>query len=48
MVIVVAVAFAILNITILAIIFGVIGAFLLIRGLKKSFKVRRGIFGLGG
>ena len=46
-VILVAVVFAILNITILAIIFGIIGAFLLIRGLKKSFKVRRGIFGLG-
>jgi hypothetical protein len=45
--ILVAVVFAILNITILAIIFGVISAFLLIRGLKKSFKVRRGIFGLG-
>jgi hypothetical protein len=47
-VILVAVAFAILQITILAIIFGIIGAYLLIRGLKKSFKVRRGIFGLGG
>jgi hypothetical protein len=47
-VILIAVVFAILNITILAIVFGVIGAFLLIRGLKKSFKVRRGIFGLGG
>ncbi|MBO0935484.1 hypothetical protein J2I47_02880 [Fibrella sp. HMF5335] len=47
-VILVAVVFAILNITILAIIFGIIGAYLLIRGLKKSFKVRRGIFGLGG
>lgn len=44
----VAVAFAILHITVLAIVFGIIGAFLLIRGLKKSFKVRRGIFGLGG
>ena len=39
--ILVAVVFAILNITILAIIFGVISAFLLIRGMKKSFKVRR-------
>lgn len=47
-VILIAVVFAILGITILAIIFGVIGALLLIRGLKKSFKVRRGIFGLGG
>ncbi len=46
-VILVAVLFAILNITILAIIFGIIGAVLLVRGLKKSFKVRRGIFGLG-
>lgn len=40
-VILVAVVFAILNITILAIIFGVLGAFLLITGLKKSFKTRR-------
>lgn len=47
-VILVAVLFAILQITILAIIFGIIGAYLLIRGLKKSFKVRRGLFGLGG
>ncbi len=47
-VILVAVVFAILQITILAIIFGIIGAYLLIRGLKKSFKVRRGLFGLGG
>lgn len=47
-VIMVAVVFAILQITILAIIFGIIGAYLLIRGLKKSFKVRRGLFGLGG
>lgn len=37
----VAVAFAFLKITILAIIFGLLGAFLLIRGLKRSFKVRR-------
>ncbi|MBO0931356.1 hypothetical protein [Fibrella aquatilis] len=47
-VILVAVVFAILQITILAIIFGLIGAYLLVRGLKKSFKVRRGLFGLGG
>ena len=40
-VILVAVVFAILNITTLAIIFGLLGAFLLITGLKKSFKVRR-------
>ncbi|SOD92449.1 hypothetical protein [Spirosoma fluviale] len=40
-VILVAVVFAILGITILAIIFGVLGAFLMISGLKKSFKVRR-------
>ena len=40
-VVLVAVVFAILHITILAIIFGVVGAFLLITGLKKSFKVRR-------
>ncbi len=40
-VILVAVVFAILGITILAILFGVIGAYLLVRGLKKSFKVRR-------
>lgn len=40
-VILVAVVFAILNITILAIIFGVLGAFLLITGLKRSFKTRR-------
>lgn len=44
----VAVVFAILGITTLALVFGIIGAFLLIRGLKKSFKVRRGLFGLGG
>ena len=37
----VAVLFAILNITVLAIVFGIVGAFLLIRGLKKSFKVKR-------
>lgn len=41
LVILVAVVFAILHITILAIIFGVVGAFLLISGLKRSFKVRR-------
>ena len=43
-VVMIAVVFAILHITILAIIFGIIGAYLLIRGLKKSFKVRSGIF----
>ncbi|MBO0951492.1 hypothetical protein [Fibrella forsythiae] len=47
-IILIAVVFAILGITLLSIVFGVIGALLLIRGLKKSFKVRRGIFGLGG
>ena len=41
LVILVAVLFAILHITILAIIFGILGAFLLITGLKRSFKVRR-------
>ncbi|GAB3807736.1 hypothetical protein GCM10028819_45240 [Spirosoma humi] len=41
LVILVAVLFAILHITILAIIFGIVGAFLLISGLKRSFKVRR-------
>jgi hypothetical protein len=41
----VAVVFAIVGITVLAIVFGLIGAFLLVKGLKKSFKVRRGIFG---
>lgn len=40
-VILVAVVFALTNITILAIIFGILGAFLLITGLKKSMKVRR-------
>lgn len=40
-VIAVALLFAILNVTILAIIFGVLGAFLLITGLKRSMKVRR-------
>ncbi|MFD2570139.1 hypothetical protein ACFSUS_05795 [Spirosoma soli] len=40
-IILVAVLFAILHVTLLAIIFGIIGAFLLISGLKKSFKVRR-------
>ncbi len=40
-IILVAVLFAILHVTILAIIFGIVGAFLLISGLKKSFKVRR-------
>ncbi|MFD1143436.1 hypothetical protein ACFQ4C_20080 [Larkinella insperata] len=37
----VAIIFAILHISVLAIIFGLLGALLLIRGLKKSFKVRR-------
>ncbi|GAB3904017.1 hypothetical protein GCM10028803_33350 [Larkinella knui] len=37
----VAIVFAVLNISILAIIFGLLGAFLLIRGLKKTFRVRR-------
>lgn len=41
LVILVAVVFAILHITILAIIFGILGALLLMSGLKKSFKVRR-------
>ncbi len=41
LVILVAVVFAILNITILAVIFGILGAFLLITGLKRSFKVKR-------
>ncbi|WP_460976263.1 hypothetical protein [Spirosoma knui] len=40
-IILVAVLFAILHITLLAIIFGIVGAFLLISGLRKSFKVRR-------
>lgn len=40
-VILVAVLFAVLNLTTLAIIFGLIGAFLLVTGLKRSFKVRR-------
>ncbi len=40
-IILVAVVFAIFNVTILAIIFGLLGAFLLITGLKKSFKTRR-------
>ncbi|GAB3945322.1 hypothetical protein GCM10028805_14210 [Spirosoma harenae] len=40
-VILVAVVFAILGLTTLAIIFGLLGAFLLISGLKRSFKVRR-------
>lgn len=43
-IILVAVVFAILKITILAIIFGIIGAFVLLKGLKKSFKVRRPLF----
>lgn len=43
-VIAVALAFAVLKVTIMAIIFGLIGAYLLVRGLKKSFKVRRPIF----
>lgn len=37
----VAIVFAVLHISVLAIIFGLLGALLLIRGLKKSFKVRR-------
>ncbi|NEU69220.1 hypothetical protein [Spirosoma agri] len=37
----VAILFAILHVTILAIIFGIVGAFLMISGLKRSFKVRR-------
>jgi hypothetical protein len=41
LIILVAVLFAILHITILAIIFGILGAFLLITGLKRSFKVKR-------
>lgn len=41
LIILVAVVFAILHITILAIIFGILGAFLMISGLKKSFKVKR-------
>ena len=40
-VIVIAVVFAIAGVNILAIIFGLLGAFLLITGLKKSMKVRR-------
>ena len=40
-ILIVAVVFAILHVTILAIIFGIIGAFLMISGLKKSFKVKR-------
>ncbi|WP_338875126.1 hypothetical protein WBJ53_05845 [Spirosoma sp. SC4-14] len=40
-ILVVAVLFAILHITILAIIFGIIGALLMMSGLKKSFKVKR-------
>lgn len=43
-VILIAVAFALLKITILAVLFGLIGAYLLIKGLKKSFRVRRPIF----
>ncbi len=41
LIVLVAVLFAILHITILAIIFGIVGAFLLITGLKRSFKVKR-------
>ena len=40
-ILIVAVVFAILHVTILAIIFGIVGAFLMISGLKRSFKVRR-------
>lgn len=39
--ILIAVVFALLKITLLAIIFGVVGAFLLISGLRRSFKTRR-------
>ncbi|GAB4007378.1 hypothetical protein GCM10028808_11040 [Spirosoma migulaei] len=41
LIILVAVVFAILHVTILAIIFGILGAFLMISGLKRSFKVKR-------
>ena len=41
LVILVAIVFAILNINTLAIIFGIIGAVLLVSGLRKTFKVRR-------
>lgn len=41
LIILVAVLFAILHITVLAIIFGILGALLLITGLKRSFKVKR-------
>ncbi len=40
-VILVAVVFAIVKVTLLAIIFGLLGAFLLITGLKRSFKTKR-------
>ncbi|QKZ11245.1 hypothetical protein [Spirosoma sp. KUDC1026] len=40
-VILIAVLFAILHITLLAVIFGLVGAFLLLSGLRRSFKVRR-------
>jgi len=40
-IILVAVLFAIFHVTILAIIFGIVAAFLLISGLRRSFKVRR-------
>ncbi|GAB3690116.1 hypothetical protein GCM10027592_07170 [Spirosoma flavus] len=40
-IILVAVVFAILHVTTLAIIFGIVGAFLMISGLKRSFKVKR-------
>ncbi|GAA4452910.1 hypothetical protein GCM10023189_17090 [Nibrella saemangeumensis] len=40
-VIAVALLFAFLKITLMAVIFGLIGAYLLVQGLKKSFKVRR-------
>ncbi|WP_077920651.1 CPBP family intramembrane metalloprotease [Spirosoma sp. 209] len=40
-VILVAILFAIFHVTILAVIFGLLGAFLLISGLRRSFKVRR-------
>ena len=41
LVILVAIVFAILNINTLAIIFGIIGAVLLVSGLRKTFHVRR-------
>lgn len=40
-VILIALLFAILHVTILAVIFGIVGAFLLISGLRRSFRARR-------